>query len=253
MKEKRKISILSAAMGLCCALSVPAVVLAAETLSSAQKAEVQEMIGAYLKENPEVVIEAIQAWRKQQDAAEAAITRKAIAELMAEAADTKSPVWGNPEGNTIVVEFFDYNCPYCKKVFPSMEKLIAEDGDIKIVMKELPVLGPDSEYAAKAALAAQMQGKYDQFHARMMNQGGRLSREGVLAAAKAVDLDLNQLQKDMQSPEVQQELARSSAWAQRLGVNGTPAFVIGEELIPGAIDGQRMKQYVELARKKNQQ
>ncbi|WP_456380811.1 DsbA family protein [Thiolapillus sp.] len=252
MRQNRKISLL-AAMGLCATLAVPATGVAADALSPAQKAEVQQLIGSYLKENPEVVIEAIQAWRQQQDAAAAAITRKAIAELMAEAADTKSPVWGNPEGSTVVVEFFDYNCPYCKKVFPSMEKLIADDGDIKIVMKELPVLGPDSEYAAKAALAAQIQGKYDQFHARMMNQGGRLSRDGVLAAAKAVGLDLEKLQKDMESAEVQQELERTSAWAQRLGVNGTPAFVIGEELIPGAIDGQRMKQYVELARKKKQQ
>ncbi len=253
MKEKRKITTLLSAMGLCCALSVPAVGLAAEVLSPAQKAEVQQIIGSYLKENPEVVIDAIQAWRQQREAAESAITKEAIAELMAEAVNTQSPVWGNPAGDTIVVEFFDYNCPYCKKVFPSMEKLIADDGNIKIVMKELPVLGPDSEYAAKAALAAQMQGKYNQFHAQMMNQGGRLSRDGVLAAAKAVGLDLEKLQKDMGSAQVQQELERSSVWAQRLGVNGTPAFVIGEELIPGAIDGQRMKHFVELARKKKQQ
>jgi len=241
------------AMGLSSALLVSAAGYAAEALSPAQKAEVQQIISNYLKENPEVVIDAIQAWRQQQEAAESAITKEAIAELMAEAVNTQSPVWGNPDGDTIVVEFFDYNCPYCKKVFPSMERLIADDGDIKIVMKELPVLGPDSEYAAKAALAAQMQGKYDQFHAQMMTQGGRLSRDGVLVAAKAVGLDLEKLKKDMESVEVQQELERNSVWAQRLGVNGTPAFVIGEELIPGAIDGQRMKHFVDLARKKKQQ
>ncbi len=250
MREIRKKTTLLATLGLCSALSVSATGFAAETLSPAQKVEVQQIIGSYLKENPQVVIDAIQAWRQQQEAAETAILKEAITELMAEARDTKSPVWGNPRGNTIVVEFFDYNCPYCKKVFPSMEKLIADDGEIKIVMKELPVLGPDSEYAAKAALAAQIQGKYNQFHARMMGKGGRLSRDGVLAAAKAVGLDLEKLQKDMESVQVQQELERSSVWAQRLGVNGTPAFVIGEELIPGAIDGQRMKHYVELARKK---
>ncbi len=238
------------AMGLSTALFAATPGFAAEALTPAQKAEVQQLIGSYLKENPEVVIEAIQVWRQKQDAAEAAMTRDTITELMAEARNTKSPVWGNPKGNVTIVEFFDYNCPYCKKVFPSVKKLIADDGNIKVVMKELPVLGPNSEYAAKAALAAQKQGKYDLFHAQMMNKSSRLSKEGVHDAAKAVGLDLDQLQKDMESPEIRQELERASVWAQRLGVNGTPAFVIGEELIPGAIDGDRMKQFVELARKK---
>lgn len=245
----KKMKLLTA-MGLSSALFVSATGFAAEALSPEQKAEVQKLIGSYLKENPEVVIDAIQAWRQKQDAAEAAMVRETIAELMAEAKDTKSPVWGNPKGDVTIVEFFDYNCPYCKKVFPGVKKLIADDGNIKVVMKELPVLGPNSEYAAKAALAAQKQGKYDLFHARMMNTNSRLSKEGVQEAAKAVGLDLDQLQKDMASPEVQQELERANVWAQRLGVNGTPAFVIGEELIPGAIDGNRMKQFVELARKK---
>ncbi|WP_456405204.1 DsbA family protein [Thiolapillus sp.] len=237
------------ALGLSSALIAAAPAFAAEALTPAQKAEVQQLIGSYLKENPEVVIEAIQAWRQKQDAAEAAILKEAIDELMAEAKDTKSPVWGNPEGDVTVVEFFDYNCPYCKQVFPSVKKLIADDGNIKVVMKELPVLGPNSEYAARAALAAQKQGKYDAFHAQMMSKGSRLSQDGVHAAAEKAGLDLEKLKKDMESPEVEQELARNSVWAQRLGVNGTPAFVIGEELIPGAIDGQRMQQFVDRARK----
>ena len=244
MNKKRLIT----ALGLSAALFASSSGFTAEALTPAQKAEVQKLIGSYLKENPEVVIDAIQAWRKKQDAAEAAMTKEAIAELMAETKDTRSPVWGNPKGDVTIVEFFDYNCPYCKKVFPSVKKLIADDGNIRVVMKELPVLGPNSEYAAKAALAAQKQGKYDLFHAQMMSKSSRLSREGVLSAAEKVGLDMDQLKKDMESSAVQQELERASVWAQRLGINGTPAFVIGDQLIPGAIDGQQMKRYVEKAR-----
>lgn len=240
---------LFAALGLSSALFVSATGFAAEALSPAQKAEVQKIIGTYLKENPQVVIDAIQAWRQQQDAAEIAILKEAIAELMVMAKDSKNPVRGNAGADTIIVEFSDYNCPYCKKVFPSVEKLLADDGNIKVVMKELPVLGPNSEYAAKAALAAHKQGKYEAFHAQMMSKSSRLSQDGVHAVAKKVGLDLEQLKKDMESSEVRQELVRNSMWAQRLGINGTPAFVIGEELIPGAIDAERMKRFVELARK----
>ncbi|BAO45237.1 DsbA family protein [Thiolapillus brandeum] len=240
---------LIAAMGLVSVMGLSNVSLAAdEGLSAAQKAEVKALIGSYLKENPEVVIEAIQAWRSKQEAAESAMISESIKELMAEAKNTASPVWGNPKGDVTVVEFFDYNCPYCKSVFPSMHKLVKEDGNIKVVMKEFPVLGENSVYAAKAALAAQKQGKYEQFHSRMMSKDSRLSRDGVIAAAKQVGLDVDRLKKDMESSEVQEELDRSSIWAQRLGIGGTPAFVIGEELIPGAIDGGQMKRYVEKAR-----
>ena len=237
-----------AALGLASALGLSGGAMAGTALSPEQQDEVKALIGSYLKENPEVVIEAIQAWRSKQEAAEAAMTREAIQELMVEVKDTSSPVWGNPWGDVTVVEFFDYNCPYCKSVFPGMRKLVREDGNIKVVMKELPVLGPNSEYAAKAALAAQKQGKYEAFHAQMMSKESRLSPEGVIAAAKKVGLDIDRLKKDMDSAEVTEELNRSNIWAQRLGISGTPAFVIGDELIPGAIDGRQMKRYVDKAR-----
>ena len=237
-----------ATVGLVSALGLSAGAMAGTALSPEQQAEVKALIGSYLKENPEVIIEAIQAWRSKQEAAEAAMTREAIQELMAEVKDTSSPIWGNPQGDVTVVEFFDYNCPYCKSVFPGMRKLVREDGNIKVVMKEFPVLGPNSEYAARAALAAQKQGKYEAFHVEMMGKQSRLSPEGVIAAAKKVGLDIDRLKKDMDSAEVTEELDRNNIWAQRLGISGTPAFVIGDELIPGAIDGRQMKRYVDKVR-----
>ena len=239
---------LMAALSLVSALGLSGTSLAADALSPQQKAEVQALIGSYLKDNPEVVIEAIQAWRSKQEAAEAAMINESIKELMTESQSTQSPLWGNPKGDVTVVEFFDYNCPYCKSVYPSMHDLVKNDGNIKVVMKELPVLGENSVYAAKAALAAQKQGKYEQFHSRMMSKDSRLSPDGVMAAAKQVGLNIDKLKKDMESPDVQEELDRANTWAQRLGISGTPAFVIGEELIPGAIDGQQMKRYVDKAR-----
>lgn len=217
-------------------------------LTPDQKQEIEALVSDYLQRNPQVVIDAIQAWQRQQKAAEEALLRQTIAELHEEVKSTASPAWGNPRGKTVVVEFSDYNCPYCKRVFPEVASLVEEDGDIRVVMKELPVLGPGSEYAAKAALAAQKQGKYEAFHRQMMSSGARVSRDGVDQVAKQVGLDLERMKRDMESAEVAEELEKNQLWAERLGITGTPAFVIGEQVIPGAIDASRMKRFVEAAR-----
>jgi protein-disulfide isomerase len=217
-------------------------------LTPEQKQEIEQLVADYLEQNPEVVIKAIQAWREQQKAAEAALLKQTIGELRQEVAHGKSPEWGNPQGKTVIVEFSDYNCPYCKRVFPEVERLVEKDGDIRIVMKELPVLGPGSEYAAKAALAARKQGKYQAFHKQMMTGNARVSRDGVDAMARQAGLDLERMKRDMESPEIEQELQHNQLWAERLGISGTPAFVIGDKVIPGAIDGKTMKRLVEAAR-----
>ncbi len=238
---------LIAALGLASSLFAGAS-MAEDALSAGQKAEVKAVIAEYLKENPKVVIDAIQAWQAHEAELEAQQRAEAVKELQQEAAHTTSPVWGNPKGDVTVIEFFDYNCPYCKRAFPSVKNLVAEDGNIRIVMKEFPVLGEASVYAAKAALAAQKQGKYVEFHDAMMSNSGRLSPEGVDATAKQVGMDVARMKEDMKSPDVSQELQEVQVWAQRLGVNGTPAFVIGERLVPGAIDGSRMQALVKKAR-----
>ena len=129
-----------------------------------------------------------------------------------------------------------------------IQELVEKDGDVKIVMIELPVLGPNSQYAAKAAPAANMQGKYAEFHAGMMKASGRLSPEGVLKVAEGVGLDLEKLKKDMEAPEVAMELAKNRLMSQKLGISGTPAFVIGDQLVPGAIDSTRMEAMIKQAR-----
>ncbi len=225
--------------------------MAADALSAAQQNAVKEVVKSYLKENPEVVIEAIQAWQDKQAAQEAEQQKKAIGMLMESLAeDTKTPYLGNEKAKTLVVEFSDYNCPYCKRAYAGIRDLLAEDGDIKIVMMEFPVLGPMSEFASKAALAAHMQGKYDAFHSGMMDTKTRLDKPGVLGVAKNIGLDMDKLAKDMESSAVADELQGNAMMARMLGISGTPAFVIGDQLIPGAVGKDKLKAMVDASRKK---
>jgi len=221
---------------------------ASAAISGSERQEVEKIVEEYLVSHPEVVIKAIHVWQQKQQAAEEALRKETMARLREDAAKGGSPVWGNPAGSVTVVEFSDYNCPYCKRSFPLLSKMVREDGDIRVVMKELPVLGPGSEYAARAALAAQRQGKYQAFHEAMMAHQGRVAQQQVDQVARQVGLDPDRMKKDMESDEVSLELQKNRIWAERLGITGTPAFVIGEELVPGAIDGRTMKKLVEAAR-----
>lgn len=227
------------------------VAVAADPLSPAQQDAVKDVIKSYLKENPEVVIEAIQAWQDKQAILKIEQQKKAIAMLNAFLREnTEAPYLGNEKAQTIVAEFSDYNCPYCKRTYPGIKELLAADGDIKVVMIELPVLGAMSEFAAKAALASHIQGKYEAFHAGMMDTGTRLDQEGILGVAKKVGLDMDKLKQDMDSPEVAGQLVNNAKMAQLLGISGTPAFVVGDQLVPGAIGKDRIKALVEKARAK---
>lgn len=248
MKKMKRLT----ALMLATFLSAPGA-MAAEALTPEQKSEVEKLVGSYLREHPEAVIEAIQVWQLKQKLAEQAQREQTIAELREEIKGTGSPTWGKADGKTVIVEFSDYNCPYCKKVFPGVKELVEEDGDIRIVMKELPVLGPNSEYAAKAALAAKLQGKYQEFHFGMMEAGSRPSPQTVDELAKRIGMDMERMKKDMQAPQVKSELEANQLWAERLGINGTPAFVIGEQVIPGAIDKQSMQRIVELTRREKKE
>lgn len=241
-------TLLAAAMAL--SLSTGAAV-AADSLSPEQRDAVQDIIKSYLKDNPEVVIEAIQAWQTKQAMLKIEQQKKAVAMLNASLRENvQAPYLGNENAQTIVVEFSDYNCPYCKRTYPGIKELLAEDGDIKIVMLEFPVLGAMSEFAAKAALAAHRQGKYEAFHAGMMDTAMRLDQDGVLGVARNIGLDMDKLKQDMASPEVAAQLESNANIAGLLGISGTPAFVVGDQLVPGAIGKDKIKALVETARAK---
>ena len=147
-----------------------------------------------------------------------------------------TPVSGNTSGDVTVVEFFDYQCGYCKRSLASMIDLLTSDTNVRVVWKELPILGPASRFAARAAMAAKKQGKYFDLHVALMRARGRLTEQKVMDAAKDAGIEVTQLRADMKDPTLEIYLNETQQLATALGIRGTPAFVIGDTLVAGAID-----------------
>jgi protein-disulfide isomerase len=147
--------------------------------------------------------------------------------------DPNTPVLGNPKGDVAIIEFFDYQCPYCKAIEPKLEKLVKDDANIKSVIKEFPILGPVSIVASKAALASVRQGKYDAYHKAMMAYRGQLKEENVFAMAKDVGIDVDRLRKDMDAPEVAAQIIDNMNLARALKISVTPAMIVGNHIYAG--------------------
>ncbi|WP_456238459.1 DsbA family protein [Palleronia pelagia] len=200
-------------------------------------------------ERPEILMQAIQLLEQR----EAAAQRSAAADVLEQERDLlendpNAPVLGNPDGDPVVVEFFDYNCPYCKRVAPDVKALVAGDEDLKVVYREWPILGEGSVFAARAALASREQGLYEPFHWALMELAGRANETTVMAAAEDVGLDTEKLRADMDAAEIDAHIETSMRLAQSLGFNGTPSFVIGDELVPGLVPLEQLENLVEAAR-----
>jgi protein-disulfide isomerase len=213
-------------------------------------ADVAKSIRAYLMANPEVLVEAMQELERKQDTQRDAVAQKAIVQQEAELfRDADSPTGGNPAGDVTIVEFNDYQCPYCKRAHQAMKSVVGADGKIKVIYKDLPILGEPSRIASLAALASVKQGKHQAMHNALMEFSGKLDREKILEIAASVGLDVAQLQKDMEDARLRQIIDRNMALAGALGVRGTPAFVIGKQFVPGAVDAASLKQLIADARK----
>lgn len=203
--------------------------------SDVQKRGIEQVVKDYLLKNPEVIIEVQAALESKMAAAEAERTRQLVADNAKEIyRHPDAPVAGNPDGDITVVEFFDYNCGYCKRGFSNVLKLIESDPKVRVVFKELPILSKDSEDAAKVALAAKLQGKYWEVHRALIEGKGRASEATALEAASKLGLDMDKLKADMAGPQVKAELARVEALARKMNINGTPHFLVGDEGIGGA-------------------
>lgn len=215
-----------------------------------QTGEIERILRDYFLKNPEIMLEALQVLENRRRLAEQERLQNAVSANMDELTnDPGSPVGGNPDGDVTIVEFFDYRCPYCKAVAPRLDRLLSEDNEIRFVYKEWPILGPVSEFAARAALAAMKQDKYEPFHKAVMTAKGQLTEDMVIDYTRRLDLDQDQLMRDMESPEVDAILNRNQDLAERLGITGTPAFVVGETLVPGAASLVQLKALVRQARK----
>ena len=215
------------------------------------RATIQSIVRSYLLEHPEILVEMSGALRKRQADSQREKAQIAIAARRSELlADAGSPVAGPASeagGSVSLVAFFDYRCGYCKKVDPLLKKLAAEDPTLRIVFKEFPILGPESTFAALAALAAREQGGYLKFHYALMASTD-LSREAVERIAVESGLDAERLKKDMAKPELPSALARNRSLADALEIQATPAFVIGGEVAPGALDEAALKGLIAKAR-----
>lgn len=214
---------------------------------------VRELVLETIRENPEIVMEAVAILEARQAEAQAA----SQAEVLSRERDTlerdpNAPVLGNPEGDVTVVEFFDYNCPYCRRAKPEIEALLAADPDVRLVYREWPILGEGSVFAARAALAAREQGLYEDFHWALMGMSGRAEESSVLRIAEDIGLDVAQLRRDMEAPEIDAHIESSMRLAQALGITGTPSFVIGDALVPGVVDVEQLSSLVSDAREPKQ-
>ena len=211
----------------------------------------EQRIRDYILANPRVIVEAVQRMETDQRVAQTGELGQLIRANSAEIFnDPATPVGGNPQGDVSLVEFFDYNCPYCRRVAPTLVEIEGGDPNLRIVYKEWPILGPNSEFAARAALAAHQQGKYVAFHKGLMFGSGLVDEARVMTVATEVGLDLDRLRQDMEAQEIDESIARNRALARVLRIGGTPAFVIGDRLLPGAADAKVIRTLIEQARPK---
>lgn len=214
---------------------------------------IEKIIRDYLLKNPKIVAEAMEAYQRELAAKEEAALRRTIAERRKEIRhDPDSVVGGNVSGDVTVVEFFDYRCGVCKRVQPIVNRLIKRDGKIRFVYKEWPILGAQSVYASRAAIASRKQGddKYLKFHDRMMSARRALTPANVMSMATRSGIDTARLKRDMRSPDIDRIIQRNYKLAQSLKLNGTPSFLIGDTLLHGARDADTMLHLVREARKK---
>jgi len=211
--------------------------------------EFERRVHAYLLDHPEVIVESmkrLEARQGEQQETEVQAVLKARAEEVFRDAD--SPVGGNPDGNVTLVEFFDYNCPYCRQMVPVMMQAETADPQLRVVYKEFPILGPNSTLAAKAALAAHKQGKYVAFHRALYQVRGAVDSSKVMEVAATVGLGVERLKADMEDPAIAALLAKNLALARALRIDGTPGFVAGHQILRGATDLKALQAFIQEAR-----
>ena len=210
--------------------------------------EVKRLALEAILENPEIVMEAVAILREREAAEEEAARAEAMASLGdALTSGENAPVLGNPDGDVTLVEFYDYNCGFCRRAMPTLEALIEADPNLRVVMREFPILSEESVAAARVSLAAMGQPGWDGFHADLMD-GPRADAAAAMEAAEAAGMDMDAIETALASGAVDEHIDQSRALAEALGIGGTPAFVIGDQVIPGAVPLEDLQAAVEAAR-----
>ncbi|MDE2577814.1 MAG: thioredoxin domain-containing protein [Hyphomicrobiales bacterium] len=227
------------------ALALPA---AAQDFSVQQKGAIEGIVRDYLVQHPEVVKDALVELQKREKADEASQRQKIIDSNAAALFDSKhQAVIGNPKGGVTIVEFFDYNCGYCKRSLGDVGKLVKENPNLRVILKDFPVLGPDSMEAAQVAEALQKQftgDKYWEFHQKLLSQRGRVGKTQALAAARELGADMARLDKDMTAPDARDGIVENMKVADQLSINGTPTWIMGKDVVVGAVGHDELREKI---------
>lgn len=226
---------------------------AAQGLTAEQQKAVRDLVRETLIQNPEIIQEALVELERRNTVAQAQAQREAVAAEKARITDpATSVILGNPQGDVTIVEFMDYNCGFCKRAMEDIRALAKDDPKLRIVLKDFPILGPDSVEASRVAVAAknQLQGaKYFEFHNKLMGTKGRINGAKALEIAREAGADLDRLRKDMDAPATKAAIEDTVALGDRLGLTGTPAFILGDEVVFGAVGAAALKQKIDSVRR----
>jgi len=218
------------------ALILPPPAAAADSFTPVQRQEIITVLRQALKQDPTILRDAMAAMQADEQQKQEKVTRDVIAMLGPRLIDPADPIAGNPFGDVTVIEFYDTRCPYCRRMMPVMGELLRADPNVRIVFKDMPVLGPNSQLESQALLAAQKQGGYFKLQQLIMAAGGTSTRDSLRELAERAGLDGARLARDIDEALIKTRLQANTQLAQQLGIDGTPAFIIGQRLIAGATD-----------------
>lgn len=237
-----------------CAAAIITIAVASQSPQAADnpdtlgKEEIRQIVREYLLEHPEVVTDALDAYQERREEIEQRKFEEALKNHKTDLTGGDHPFAGNPEGNIVITEFFDYNCGYCKRAIGDINKVLEADKNVKIVFREMPILSGESYDASRYALAAHRQGKYFEYHQALLNSSAPKNKENLEKIAGDMGLDTEKLAKDADSQEIKDEIEQGLSLARKLGIRGTPAFIIGNTFAPGYIPSQAMLEIIKKER-----
>lgn len=230
--------------------AVPAHAADKTAFTPEQQTQLKDMMRDFIMENPEVMIESINKMKAKEEQDQNASAIQSLDKHRAFLYNNPDmPSTGNPKGDITIVEFFDYNCGYCKRAYEAVQQTLDADKNVRFVFVELPILSPQSKIAANYAMAAHKQGKYFEFHRAVMNSSEPKTEEMLQRTGKELGLDVEKLKKDANSDETKALLEKKTAVAQDLHISGTPGFIIGDQIIRGYVPYEGMKPMIADARK----
>ncbi len=244
--RKNKIKFLAFAS--CVALLCAPISANAQSFTDEQTKEIEVLFKKFLAENPQAILDSVENHRADQERKTQQSAQENLKEYIEFFKSNDLPMAGNPEGDVTLVEFFDYNCGYCRKAFQDIQTILAEDKNVRVIFQEMPILSPSSKKMAAFALAALKQDKYFEMHTALMDYKGSQTDDAYIKLAESIGLDIDQFKIDVEHPDIGEQINKTLDMARDLGIRGTPGFIIGEKIYPGYIGADGLRKGLEEAR-----